>query len=119
MKQRSLGRCGIMIGEVGLGCEGLLGKSDAYINQALDMMAMAGANGIDLYSPNPQMRSACLTHITGFFADAGIYPGRNLFPGQNQPDKRPTPALVRKNSRRFMFFIIQARAQSASVRREY
>ncbi len=58
MKQRSLGRCGIMIGEVGLGCEGLLGKSDAYVNQALDTMNKAGANGIDLYSPNPQMRSA-------------------------------------------------------------
>ncbi len=58
MKQRSLGRCGIMIGEVGLGCEGLLGKSVAYVNQALDTMNKAGANGIDLYSPNPQMRSA-------------------------------------------------------------
>lgn len=58
MKQRSLGKCGIMIGEVGMGCEGLLGKDDGYICQALDMMEKAGASGIDLYSPNPHMRSA-------------------------------------------------------------
>ncbi len=56
MLKRSLGRCGLEIGEVGLGCEGLLGKCRSYINAALDMMEQAGANGIDLYSPNPQMR---------------------------------------------------------------
>lgn len=58
MEQRSLGKCGIMIGEVGLGCEGFLGKDNKYVCQALDMMEKAGANGIDLYSPNPHMRSA-------------------------------------------------------------
>lgn len=58
MQQRSLGRCAMCIGEVGLGCEGLLGKSDEYIQTALDMMEKVGANGIDLYSPNPQMRTA-------------------------------------------------------------
>lgn len=58
MKQRSLGKCGIMIGEVGLGCEGFLGKDNKYVCQALDMMEKAGANGIDLYSPNPHTRSA-------------------------------------------------------------
>lgn len=58
MEQRSLGKCGIMIGEVGLGCEGFLGKDNKYVCQALDMMEKAGASGIDLYSPNPHMRSA-------------------------------------------------------------
>ena len=58
MKKRMLGNTGIMIGEVGIGCEGLIGKSEKFIYQALDMMEEAGANGIDLYSPNPEMRSA-------------------------------------------------------------
>lgn len=44
MQQRSLGRCAMCIGEVGLGCEGLLGKSDEYIQTALDMMEKVGAN---------------------------------------------------------------------------
>lgn len=58
MEKRSLGRCGIIVGEVGLGCEGLIGKSDEYVHTALDMMEEKGANAIDLYSPNPQMRTA-------------------------------------------------------------
>lgn len=58
MEQRSLGRCGLCIGEVGLGCEGLIDKPQAYVQTALDMMEDVGANGIDLYSPNPEMRSA-------------------------------------------------------------
>lgn len=58
MEIRSLGRCGLFVGEVGLGCEGLLGKSQDYVNAALDLMERAGASGIDLYSPNPQMRAA-------------------------------------------------------------
>ena len=58
MRQRALGRSGIMVGEVGLGCEGLIGKNDEYVKTALDMMEAAGANAIDLYSPNPDMRDA-------------------------------------------------------------
>lgn len=45
-----------MVGEIGLGCEGLLGKPAEYYCQALDMMEEAGANAIDLYSPHPEMR---------------------------------------------------------------
>lgn len=58
MQKRSLGKCGLSIGEVGLGCEGLLNRDEAYVSQALDLMEACGADGIDLYSPDPQMRSA-------------------------------------------------------------
>ena len=58
MKYRSLGRCGLTISEIGLGCEGLLGKPEAVVHEFLDVMEAHGANGIDLYSPNPQMRTA-------------------------------------------------------------
>ena len=59
MQKRSLGRCGLVAGELGLGCEGLIGKPEKMYQQALDMMEEAGANAIDLYSPNPEMRD-CL-----------------------------------------------------------
>ncbi len=58
MRYRSLGRSGLTVSEIGLGCEGLLGKPESYVQDVLDLMEDCGANGIDLYSPNPQMRSA-------------------------------------------------------------
>lgn len=56
LAMRPLGTTGIMVGEVGLGCEGLLDKPAEYYSIALDKMQAAGANAIDLYSPNPQFR---------------------------------------------------------------
>ncbi len=47
-----------MISEISLGCEGLLGKPEAFVHDALDMMERCGASGIDLYSPNPEMRTS-------------------------------------------------------------
>ena len=58
MQYRSLGRCGLTISEIGLGCEGLLGKPESFVHEVLDLMEKHGANGIDLYSPNPDMRTA-------------------------------------------------------------
>lgn len=57
MEIRKLGNSGLSVGVVGLGCEGLLGKDEAYVKTALDMMESSGANCLDLYSPNPEMRS--------------------------------------------------------------
>lgn len=57
MEIRELGNTGIKVGVIGLGCEGLLNKDADFYGQALDMMQKAGANCIDLYSPNPEMRS--------------------------------------------------------------
>lgn len=57
MEIRELGKTGVRVGVVGLGCEGLLGKDSAYYVEALCMMETHGANCIDLYSPNPDMRS--------------------------------------------------------------
>ena len=57
MQYRSLGRTNFQISEVGIGCEGLLGKSEHFVHDIVDLMEENGANGIDLYSPNPDMRS--------------------------------------------------------------
>lgn len=58
MRYRSLGRCGLTISEIGLGCEGLLGKPESFIHDAMAIMEEQGGTGIDLYSPHPEMRSA-------------------------------------------------------------
>ena len=58
MQYRKLGSTGIRVGEIGMGCEGLIDKSREEVNAFIDLMEQEGANCIDLYSPNPEMRSA-------------------------------------------------------------
>lgn len=58
MNIRPLGATGIRVGEIGMGCEGFIGKTRQEVRAFLDEMERAGANLIDLYSPDPEMRSA-------------------------------------------------------------
>lgn len=58
MKLRELGRTGILVGEIGCGCEGFLNKPQEVVREFLDVMERGGANCIDLYSSNPEMRAA-------------------------------------------------------------
>ncbi len=58
MKLRELGRTGILVGEIGIGCEGFLEKPRAVVKEFLDVMEAGGANCIDLYGSNPEMRAA-------------------------------------------------------------
>ena len=58
MNFRTLGATGICVGEIGIGCEGFIGKTREEVRAFLDEMERAGANLIDLYSPDPEMRSA-------------------------------------------------------------
>lgn len=57
MQIRALGRTGIQVGEIGMGCEGFIGKTAGQVREMVDLMASAGVNCIDLYTPNPQVRS--------------------------------------------------------------
>ena len=57
MRQRVLGRTGFLAGEIGMGCEGLLEKGAEQVRAYVDLMERSGVNCIDLYSPNPDMRS--------------------------------------------------------------
>lgn len=58
MDYRILGRSGLRVSEIGMGCEGFLDKSFEEIEAMVDAMEAGGVNCIDLYTPNPALRSA-------------------------------------------------------------
>ena len=57
MEYRELGRTGLKVSEIGMGCEGFVGKSQEQIREMVDLMEGAGVNCIDLYTPDPQVRT--------------------------------------------------------------
>ncbi|MBD5155942.1 MAG: aldo/keto reductase [Oscillibacter sp.] len=65
MQYRTLGRTGIQVGEIGMGCEGFIDKTPEQIREMVDLMESAGVNCIDLYTPNPQVRGDLGTALEG------------------------------------------------------
>ncbi len=65
MVYRELGSTGIRVSEIGMGCEGFVEKSEEQVKEFIDLMEEEGVNCIDLYSPNPQMRSALGAALRG------------------------------------------------------
>lgn len=55
MNYRKLGRTGLMVSEIGLGCEGFSGRDETFTNDMFNLALDAGVNCMDLYSPNPDM----------------------------------------------------------------
>ena len=55
MEYRTLGRTGIRVSEIGMGCEGFSGKTAAQVRGMVDLMDSAGVNCIDLYTPEPEL----------------------------------------------------------------
>ena len=58
MHYRELGRTGLKVSEIAMGCEGFADKSPEEVKAFIDALEEGGVNLIDLYSPDPQMRSA-------------------------------------------------------------
>lgn len=58
MNYRELGKTGLQVSEIGMGCEGLVDHEGTLLVPLLDAAEKAGINYIDLYTPNPQMRSS-------------------------------------------------------------
>ena len=56
MKYRILGNTGLRVSEIGLGCEGFIGKTREETQEIFDHALANGVNCMDLYSPNPEMQ---------------------------------------------------------------
>jgi Predicted oxidoreductases of the aldo/keto reductase family len=57
MNYRELGSTGLMVSEVGLGCEGFVGRDDDFAEEMFRLAFEYGVNCMDLYSPDPDLRS--------------------------------------------------------------
>lgn len=57
MEYRELGRTGIKVSVIALGCEGFVANESALTEQLLNAAEQGGINCIDLYAPQPEMRS--------------------------------------------------------------
>ena len=58
MNYRTLGRTGIRVGEIGLGCEAFENQTVEYGVELIDAAIAAGVNYFDLYNPEPYVRDA-------------------------------------------------------------
>ncbi len=57
MRYRQLGKTGLMVGEIGLGCEGFVEKDESFTAALLDVALENGVNCMDLYSSDPALRA--------------------------------------------------------------
>ncbi|WP_074697275.1 aldo/keto reductase [Selenomonas sp. KH1T6] len=58
MKYRALGNTGIMVSEIGMGCEGFGESNCAMTRKLFDLAEERGVNYFDLYTSNPAIRRA-------------------------------------------------------------
>lgn len=57
MRYRELGKTGLMVSEIGMGCEGFANHDKALARELIDLAEESGVNYIDLYSSDPAVRS--------------------------------------------------------------
>ena len=57
MEYRLLGRTGLSVSAIALGCEGFVGKSAEEVTKDFDFAEKAGVNFFDCYTSNPETRS--------------------------------------------------------------
>ena len=76
MQYRELGKTGLKVSEIGLGCEGFLGQSETFTRDMFSLAFDKGVNFMDLYSPDPDMHRrvgrAVSTHRGEFFYQAHL-----------------------------------------------
>ena len=65
MEYRILGRTGIRVSAIALGCEGFMNKSADEVKADLDFAISHGVNFIDIYSSNPDLRSSIGAALEG------------------------------------------------------
>lgn len=65
MEYRELGRTGLRVSEIALGCEGFNGQDEEFCQALFDLALENGVNCMDLYSPNPQVHQAVARAVRG------------------------------------------------------
>lgn len=74
MQYRRLGNTEIMVSEIALGCEGFVGKSDAFTQEVLVYALEHGVSFMDMYSPDPDLHrrvAACIAPVRDKFVIQG------------------------------------------------
>lgn len=65
MKYRPLGRTGLMVSEIGMGCEGFVEHDGVNTEPLMDAAERLGVNYVDLYTPDAGMRDRLGKCLTG------------------------------------------------------
>ncbi|MDO4567282.1 MAG: aldo/keto reductase, partial [Oscillospiraceae bacterium] len=69
MIYRDLGRTGLKVSEIGLGCEGFNGRDEVFTKEMFALALEKGVNCMDVYSPNPDMQKNVGRVISGLRGD--------------------------------------------------
>lgn len=65
MKYRELGKTGLQVSEIALGCEGFVGKTEREADELFQAALRAGINCMDLYTPNPEVHRMVARNLRG------------------------------------------------------
>ena len=65
MRYRELGNTGLLVSEIGMGCEGFFENNCAMTKELFDLAEREGINYFDLYASDPKLRSAVGNALEG------------------------------------------------------
>ena len=65
MQYKPLGNTGILVSEIGLGCEGFNNKDEKETQELFDYAIAQGVNCMDLYSPKPDLHKRLAKVLKG------------------------------------------------------
>lgn len=65
MRYRELGNTGLLVSEIGMGCEGFSENNCAMTKELFDLAEREGINYFDLYASDPKLRSAVGNALSG------------------------------------------------------
>ena len=65
MQYRPLGNSGLNVSVIGLGCEGFVGKDQAFTDRLIGRAMAAGVNCLDIYTSDPELRTRLGRALSG------------------------------------------------------